>query len=128
MRHFIAIVILGTFSLIACTEPAPQLTESQTSQAIRSIKGYPEVLDAAIKQRGRYLSLVLVVPHRTKESRAKQLGDNFVRLVKTFGPEERPGREIGRGQYDYLVGVYTPGEKKIVLGAKVGPSPVITWE
>ena len=89
--------------------------------------GQSLVMDAAISQDGRNLSLVLVVNAAASEEYAKEVGDNFVRLVKTFGPEEAPSGEVGAGIYDYLIGVYTPSEKRIALGAKVSFATRITW-
>ena len=108
-------------------DDVPVLTEDQKSLAINEIVGQSLVRDAAITQDGRDLSLVLVVNAAASEEYAKELGNNFVRLVKTFGPEEVPGREIGEGIYDYLVGVYTPAEEQIALGAKVRSARSITW-
>ena len=79
-------------------------------------------------QKGDRLSLVLIVSSATSLTRAKALGDNFIRLVKTFSKDEpNPTKEIGRGVYSYLIGVYTPSEREIVMGAKVEFSPHITW-
>ena len=95
--------------------------------AIATIEGYPAVRDAAITQEGRQLSLALIVRRTTSEASGKQLGDNFVRIVKSVGPDSAPGKEIGRGQYDYLIGVFYPNEKRLAMGAKVRTSPRITW-
>ena len=103
------------------------LTDSQRSMAITTIEGYSGVRDAAITQEGRQLVLVLVVDYATSETQCKQLGDNFVRLVKSVGPDSAPGKEIGRGQYDYRIGVFFPNEKRLAMGAKVRTSPRITW-
>ncbi|OPY56979.1 MAG: hypothetical protein A4E51_00218 [Methanosaeta sp. PtaU1.Bin055] len=103
------------------------LTEEQKELAITSIEGYTEVQDAAITQDGDQLSLAIIVPYGTNEETAKDLGDSFVRLVKTFGPEEAPGKEIGPGIYDYLVGVYYPNGDTVALGAKVSNARAIHW-
>lgn len=42
------------------------------------------------------------------ESVAKDVGDNFVRTVKTLGPEPAPSKEIGEGDFDYFVTVIYP--------------------
>ena len=94
---------------------------------IATMKQNPGVLDAAISQQGERVSLVLIVHPITNESRARQLGDNFVRLCKSLSDDEPPGRSIGRGKYDYLIGVYYPNEKKVALGAKSSVSDRISW-
>jgi len=94
---------------------------------ISQITAYPEVLDAAINRQGDDVSLVIVVGAATNEATAKNLGENFVRLYKTFSDDDPPGQTIGSGKYHYLVGVYTPTEKQIALGAKVSFADRITW-
>ena len=106
---------------------APILTASARQTAIGAISQYPEILDVGLSQDGEVLSLVLVVNGSISESRARELGDNFVRLVKTFSSDSSPGIEIGLGSFDYLVGVYTPTETEIALGAKSRNATRITW-
>lgn len=85
------------------------------------------MIDAAISRDGKKLMLALVVRSGISEGRTRQLGDNFVRLVKTLEPDDSPAREIGRGRYDYLVGVRSIDGSGIAMGAKVATSPRITW-
>ena len=92
-----------------------------------SIKAYPEVRDAAVSQKGDQLSLVLVVRFATNTQRAKTLGENFVRLTKSLGPDSSPGKEIGKGTYDYVIGVYYPNERQVALGAKARTAERISW-
>ena len=92
-----------------------------------SMKAYPEVRDAAVTQKGDQLSLVLVVRSATNTQRAKTLGENFVRMTKNLGPDSPPGKEIGKGIYDYLIGVYYPNERQVVLGAKSRGAERISW-
>ncbi len=85
------------------------------------------VRDAAITQEGHKFSLAIVVNYAVSEEYARELGDNFVRLTKTLGPDDRPSKEIGQGKYDYLVGVYRSNEQEVVLGAKDRNARRITW-
>jgi hypothetical protein len=103
------------------------LTEEEKELASTSIEGYTEVQDAAITQDGDQLSLALIVGYATNEETAKDLGDSFVRLIKTFGPEDAPGKEIGPGIYYYLIGVYYPDETLVAMGAKCPSCSKITW-
>lgn len=112
---------------IPTEEGASEITEFDKTTAINQIKAYPEILDAAIEQDGKDLSLVLIVEYGTSEEYAKQLGDNFVRMVKTFGPEPAPGKLIGEGMFNYLVGVYYPNGELVAMGAKVSFATHITW-
>ena len=56
------------------------------------------------------------------------MGDDFVRLTKFFGSEEMPGgKHIGKGLYDYTVGIFNPDETEVATGAKVSFSRSISW-
>ena len=104
--------------------PDPGLSNAEIVEAI---KQYPGVLDAAISKRGNQVSLVLVVHSATNESNARQLGDNYVRMFKSLSDDDSPGSSIGRGKYDYLIGVYYSNEKKVAQGAKSRASDRISW-
>ena len=114
------------------SNPAPA-TVSQTISAdtktliLAAIQESPEVLDAAIGQDGSDVNLVLVVSSFTSEARAKELGDNFVRMTKAMSQDDPPTRNIGFGIYSYLVGVYYPDETLVAMGAKVQSSDHISW-
>jgi len=126
----ISLILLVIMPLVfGCSQtiPPPELTQQQKTFAIQTIMDYPEVRDADIIQEGKVLSLAIIVGYATSEERARQLGDNFVRLVKTFGPDSSPGKIIGQGTYDYLIAVATPDQRIIVQGAKVNSSDHITW-
>ena len=103
------------------------LSEDEKSLAIAGIEAYPLVLEAAISQKGEHLSLVVIVAYGTNFATAKELGANFVRMVKTFGPDQAPGANVGTGLYDYQVGVYYPDKAFIVQGWKLGNSSKIRW-
>ena len=97
---------------------------------IASIEDRPEVVDAAVRlrrDRPCQISLALIVTHPLIESEAQALGDSFLRLVKSLGPDTSPGRSIGSGTYDYLIGVYALDETQLALGAKVSGAERITW-
>ena len=95
--------------------------------AISTIEDYPRVRDAAISQDGKRLSLVIIVDYATDPEYAKQMGDNFVRMAKSFLKDGVLGKQIGRGRYDYLIGVYYPNDQKVALGAKVSSADRISW-
>ena len=122
----------ATPTLEPTSTPVPTLEQPTIEEVgqiiIESIKDYPEVRDAAISQDDRTFSLVLVVAQATSQSKAQQLGDNFVRMTKTFLQDgEAPGLQIGRGEYDYLIGVYRPNEERIASGAKSRGADRISW-
>lgn len=104
------------------------LTQTAKDMAITTIKGFPAVLDATVSQDAADLSLEVVVEWGTSETYAKNMGDNFARMIKTFGPEAAPtGSEIGAGDFNYLVRVFCGTDTDIALGAKDRNSPNIDW-
>ncbi len=95
--------------------------------AVAAIKSYPEVFDAAVGQDGQRLDLAVIVSHGTNETRAREIGRDFVRLVKEIGPDDPPGQEIGPGRYSYDVRVLDPDNALVALGSKVYAAPRLTW-
>lgn len=83
--------------------------------------------EASISQDGQRLSLGLVVRVEATKDNAQKLGDDFVRLVKTFGPEALPGREIGSGMFDYEITVTYADGTRIAQGAKDSTGVRIAW-
>jgi len=127
--YIILTVLIIVLLVISCgpSAPPPELKDEQKNLAILSIKEYPEVRDAAVLQKGKELSLAVIVDYATSEARAREIGDSFVRLVKNFGPEPAPAKEIGKGTFDYMIAVAYPNEKIVVQGAKVSSADHITW-
>ena len=105
----------------------PVVTRKQKNLAIRTIKDYSAVKDAAVVQEGRNLDLSITVDYATPEENARELGNNFVRLIQTLGPEAMPGAVVGKGMFNYLVGVYYPSEEMLAMGTKPRTSDRITW-
>ena len=138
----VSVLFLGcTIALIAIVDsnestPKPDtasvavdipLTAGTKAMVVSGIEGYPAVLDASVSQKGADVSLVLIVALGTSESAAKRLGENAVRMTKTLSQDTSPGKTIGKGMYNYLVGVYYPDERMVAQGAKVTFSDRITW-
>ena len=99
--------------------------------AIDTIKEYDLVSDAAIEKKENDFSLALIVNESTNSIRAKELGENFVRLLKSLIPssiEPNSSKDIGSGNYNYLIGVYgNTTNNKICMGAKASSARKITW-
>ena len=134
------VLIVGCVAIIVATSDGddddysptqPTHTTAEMAEreriAISEMMAHPRVLDCAVSREGDDVSLVIIVGAATNEEIARNLGDNFVRLYKSFSDDDPPGRTIGPGKYNYLVGVYTPAEEKIALGAKSRTSDRITW-
>ncbi|MGB0452480.1 MAG: hypothetical protein ACPGJV_02110 [Bacteriovoracaceae bacterium] len=100
-----------------------------TKLAIVTIKDYPEVKDATINQDKEQISLVVIVRRSVGKEKAKEMGDNFLRLLmaNSMGTENSPKKEIGPTKYSYLIGVYYPDDSEVALGAKAPAARRITW-
>jgi hypothetical protein len=123
-------IVLGVFlsSMKDDRSTTRLMTAAEIETAVAGIsRGFPEVLDAAVSQEGDDLSLALMVRDATSEVRAKELGDNFVRMVKTFGPDYSPTKALGRGAYSYAVIVTRADGSPIAEGAKARSSTRISW-
>lgn len=129
--HLIFTVFAIMLLLVSCgpTPPPPEITGKQMKVAIAEIMaGNEEVRGVGYSQEGKELSLDVSVDYTTSEERAKEIGDSFVRLVKTYGPDTAPSKEIGKGILDYLVTVKYPSGEPVVIGAKVSSADHVTWE
>ena len=107
------------------------LSPEQQAAAVAEIKKQEGVLDAVVNQgEGRRLNLIITVGDGTNETRARELGESFVRLVKDIGPDVDPSPgEIGAGHrgYNYLVRVNLPDGKAVALGDKRWDLTSILW-
>ena len=83
------------------------------------------VRDSHIGQDGCGLYLAIIIGHAANEDYAREVGDNMVRLTKSLGPG--PARDIGKGIYDYTIGVYRPDKTRIAIGAKNRSAKRILW-
>lgn len=96
---------------------------------------------ATITQEGANVKLILIIDsteaHFTKEI-GRKMATEFVRVVKNAGTDEPTGTEIGKGIFNYSVGVYyddinNPDNtfvnpiRKIVVGEKKRNSKNIKW-
>ena len=109
--------------------PTPEVDLDLRAQlAVDQMEEYAGVMDAAVRLEGRNVSLVLVVYPAVGPGLAEELGDTFVRVSKSLLNDGASGKQIGRGKYDYLIGVYWPGDDDpIVLGAKSRAAENIRW-
>ena len=120
-----AVAQIGAMPAIA--EDCPAYPDDMKALIYLELKKEILVHDAYIGQKGCDLKLAVVVNAAANEAYARDLGERFVRLTKTFGPGPAPSKQIGKGIYSLLVGVFTSGEKRLVLGAKVSGARRITW-
>lgn len=118
--------------------PAPTATRRPTATpstspqeamdlAVLTMLQYAEVLDAAIFQVEYGFNLVLLVQWNVNAYQAQQIGEAFLRSFKTFNDDDNPGTTVGRGKYDYNVGVYYPDETLLAIGSKASVAYRISW-
>ena len=131
-RLMLALVMLfaGLWLVVGCSSdsPQPSLTGQQKTAAINQITALDEVVDALIEQPNKKtLSLAVTVNFGTSRDRARDVGESFVRMVKSLGPDNAPGQQIGSGIYDYEITVLYPDRTTVVQGSKVHGVTRISW-
>ena len=108
--------------------PTPTVSVSDIeAMVVGNMLEQQQVVDAAISQDGKEISLVLIVSYATNAIYAAQLAENFVRLTKSLLKDGGVGKEIGTGEYDYVIGVYYPNEELFGMGAKARTADRISW-
>lgn len=108
-------------------DDCPPYSDDLKAVVYQSMKADALVRDVHIGQDGCDLTLAVVVSAATSELGARELGDRFVRLTKSFGPGPVPAQFIGKGIYNYTVGVFTAAEKRLAMGAKARGATGISW-
>ena len=101
-------VIANTTEVEPNVRPTAEPTVSRSASLsdadiVETFEQTPGVVEAAITRRGNQISLVVIVSPLTSEARAKQIGDNFVRMFKSLSDDSPPGATIGTGKYDYII-------------------------
>lgn len=154
-----SVLTLMVSSLLACSGTAETdlvLTEIEKETAVNTMlnkyKADQEggVVGASVTQEGGTLTLILMIKRITYlenvrstanldwSNQGRSLGTEFVRLVKDGGSDDPTGTDIGKGQFNYTIGVYyqdpaNPDKvyanpiRKIVEGKKKANSSKIKW-
>jgi len=106
----------------------PILSSSAIEDACDAARAEDFVIDAALTQHGRTVSLSLVVSTETQPETAKALGERFVGLIKTAAlVEPNPNTEIGAGEFDYIIHISSPDTKLIAQGRKTTIDTQLQW-
>lgn len=106
----------------------PKIKEEEKLAAINSIKQKDKVKDACITQDCENINLSLTVDYKTSKERARELGENFIRLVKINSTDINPEEKIGIGFYNYVISVLYPDRQEVVRGTKACNTESIAWE
>lgn len=140
MRKLLLILlVLISVSIVACggdeKVALPEIPEEAINMAVDQIKQEEIVKDAAVVVKGNGISLAVVVYYATNEITARQIGENFVRLLGSMtaslseelnGPSKDHLGDL-YNHYDLLITVASNSNKIIVQGAKIRGGSDISW-
>jgi len=112
----------------ATPNPATNFTllPEQMAAIIENVKSQGTT-GATIKVKDESINLAFSVPFGTSKGRAKEIGENFVRLTMTLSSDNNPTAGLVKGKFSYMVGAVTPDEKWLVMGHKRATLSEITW-
>ena len=127
IRVAAAIAAFVAIPVIAGAGDCPPYPDDVKPLIYLELKKEPLVRDAYIGQDGCDLKLAVVVNAAANEAYARDVGERFIRLTKALGPGPGPSKQVGKGIYDFLVGVFTVGEKRLAMGAKNRHGTRISW-
>lgn len=108
----------------------PRVESSIIEMTVNQMKQDPLVKDAYISVEGDRITLALQVNAATSEDKAKELGENFARLLASLSGAGAPTKEYLGGLWDSYtlqIGVGTGPDNFIVQGAKVPTGKTIKW-
>ncbi len=107
---------------------APVLGHKVRSLAIKLMRENEVVVDAAINQEGEKISFLLIVAQGTSTVQAETLGTDFVRTLESnIKDAPKSDGEIAENSYSYLVGVYTPDQRRIAFASKSRNATNLDW-
>ncbi|MCH8823491.1 MAG: hypothetical protein IH984_08300 [Planctomycetes bacterium] len=114
-------------------KPTKQTAVPQISDEIKQIivdhfvLNFTDVRDVFIGQEHDDIKIAIIVSPGTTRIRAKEIGENAVRLIKSLSDDDSPGKLIGQGIYDYRIAVGTSDENIMIQGAKNASAISISW-
>ncbi len=124
-RILLTLVMIG---MMANTVYAVEsIGEDVKSLVIISIKGYDRILDASIYQKGKVVMIILIADYGTSKQYARRMGDNLIRMLKSFSVDSSPNNRIGPGIYEYHVKVTMPSQKILAEGVKLDIGHNLKW-
>ena len=94
---------------------------------LSSITGYPEVEAATLTEDEGQVGIVLMLESTTHVGVAARLGDNAVRMAKSFLEPGTVGKQVGKGAHEYIIEVYRSDGEPIAKGRKSKGSKDIRW-
>ena len=124
-KWWIAVALTAGMGAVEAGD-CPAYPEWAKTEVYRIMNARLIIRDTYIGQEDCKLNLA-IVGYITDEATARKQGDSMVRLTKSMGPEPDPGQQIGRGTYDYLVGIFRPDGTTVEMGAKARSGNRIVW-
>jgi hypothetical protein len=134
MKKVVIIALILTFTgmlFVGCTSKPEPISQEVIDFVVGGIEQQAGVVGVAVVQKDNDISLAIVVDYNVGKEQAKELGDNFVRLLVTFSRDytnKSPGKEIGATKHNYLITVVYSNEEIVVQGAKVSVGTYIRWQ
>ena len=134
MKKVVIIALILAFAgmlFVGCTSKPEPISQEAIDLAVGEIEQQAGVVEAAIGQKDNDISLAIIVDYNVEKEQAKELGDNFVRLLITFSKDytnNSPGKEIGVTKHHYLITVAYSNEEIVVQGAKASVGTYIRWD
>ena len=116
MKKIICLIFTVFFigNIYACKK----LSQGRIDLVRNYIESKSFVRDTAVFQEGCKLSLAIIMDYAVNKEYAKEIGETFLRQIKSHAPGETPpGKQIGKGIFEYLVGAYFPNEKNDCHGS-----------
>lgn len=127
IQILLAAALLNSPAIAQASGQCPVYPAGMKKIVYQQIKKESLVRDVYIGQEGCDLKLAVVVSPAANEAYAMAIGDRFVRFTKALGPGPGPKKQIGKGIYNFLVGVFTSSEKRLAMGAKVSGARRLSW-
>jgi hypothetical protein len=108
-------------------QPPPAISRDQMRLVWSKIYESKAVQRAYIVQRDSVIRLHMVVNDGTWKSSSKNLGENLVRLAKTYLGDVVPQKALGTGIFDYELTVTTASNNWFLRGQKPKSRDDIDW-
>ncbi|MEE2638303.1 MAG: hypothetical protein VYE68_13860 [Acidobacteriota bacterium] len=122
--------LAGLFSRDKAPPRGPRfLTPTQRAQALENIRAELPVRQADLEQRGRTVTLDLLVDATISPDTARTLGEQFLHTIKRLAVGETPPEESeqpGPGNFDYVVRVRSDSGL-VAHGGKTTDDSRIRW-
>lgn len=122
----------GSGQSASTTDQTPSIDPIVEQLILSNIMAWDGVREAEYRYTAdKEYTLVIIVDWWVDKEYGKDLADNFVRGLKSHGPDSvavESGSKIGPGDYNYFIGVFFPdGTTQVAQGEKYDFADNIKW-